>query len=166
MSKININVSSVPASVVKLHIAVLNGGSIVSQKSFLRNEINADGSIELTVTAGNNREIILVAENAAGQAGYFGNVFADLTPGQVVVNIDMKLPTAITFTETYPGGSIVVISWTNCGTSLTRYYFTDFGHNFYWSGYESSVSYNFFTTPSRSLIIKFEFCNVQTAVLN
>lgn len=80
-----------PPEVKVVHVAVLDGDTILSKTSMDVDRANNGGIAEIYISPGNEREIIIWGENANGEGIYFGSDIVDIISGEKnIVKIDMQ----------------------------------------------------------------------------
>ncbi len=79
-----------PLAVVKIHLAALDGENVITQKSFLRSEVDNNGTLDFIVPAGKNRTIIMLGEDINGMIIYYGSQQVDVY-GDKDVQLDIKM---------------------------------------------------------------------------
>lgn len=91
-----------PADLVKLYIAAVKDGEVLTSEDFTREEIDAVNSVvEFPVPSGVNVAIIAVGEMSGGSDFYYDGTYVDLTAGEeVTVNLTMGyLQSRLNFTR-------------------------------------------------------------------
>ncbi|MBN1500100.1 MAG: hypothetical protein JW982_08095 [Spirochaetes bacterium] len=104
---IRIGLVTIPSEVVKLHIAIFSGEDTLTQTSVDVSELAKDNMIELYVSPGKNRQIVMIAECYDGEgtyyAGYIGETFSDISAGkEVSVSLNMG-PLEYLYWDPYSG---------------------------------------------------------------
>ncbi len=105
---------TVPQDLLRVHIGLYSGNTLILKKSIDVGDIPASQIIEFEVPAGDNRTVLIVGENNANQAGYYGYNNVNLQTGETAdVTIAM---TAARWDGTLGANSVprVVTSNPNC----------------------------------------------------
>ncbi|MBN1500099.1 MAG: hypothetical protein JW982_08090 [Spirochaetes bacterium] len=155
--------SYIPPEVVKLHFAVLNGEEVLEQKTYIKSELNK-AYIEIYVSPGKNRTLVLVTENINGFANYYSSKTMDIEAGkEVIANLSMRVAvwsqsptgTQSVFNQNYTIPH--VIYWGSTNIINTKYILIESGppFNTYYEGYDLSIDFDI--VGSNSLYFTVEF---------
>ncbi|MBN1500102.1 MAG: hypothetical protein JW982_08105 [Spirochaetes bacterium] len=175
-----------PPGVVKLHLAVFSGDEVLTQTSVDVSDLAKDNMIELYVSPGKNRQIVMVAESfnanrGVGFASYLGQKVTDIFAGkEVSVGLQMHALTYTLWTGTgikpkfwatydysrTPSPNYTV-EWASTEIPAVKYRVEEdslTGFQLFYEGYATGLNRLEVTDGNSAFRIKlmFEFCNLET----
>ncbi len=139
--------SPIPSEVERVHIAVLNGETVLTQNSFTAADENNDGTISIYVSPGEDRTIVLVAED------FNGSVITDIEAGRTS-SVNLHIRKAVWTDSPADENENLLerywsenrISWDSANIIKTRYIIEDneAPYQIYYDGFDNQVDYQRF----------------------